>query len=109
MKHLYLQTAFLGDLLLSIPSLKRIRKWDSQAHITLLCRKGLGAVVQNLRLCDEVIEVDKKNSESLKQLNQWLEQAEFDFIFCPHQSLRSHKMVKTLKAKNKLGYQLLSI
>lgn len=105
MKHLYLQTAFLGDLLLAIPALKRIRVWDPQSHITLLCRKGLGEVLQNLRVCDEVIEVDKKNPESLSQLDKLIAENEYDYLFCPHQSVRSYKYVKKMNAKNKIGYK----
>ena len=105
MNHLYLQTAFLGDLLLSIPSLKRMRIWDPQAHITLLCRKGLGEVMQNLRVCDEVIEVDKKDKKSLEALMSKITEKEYDYIFSPHQSLRSHGYVKNIKAKYKVGYK----
>ncbi|MCJ8277650.1 MAG: glycosyltransferase family 9 protein [Bdellovibrionales bacterium] len=61
--------------------------------------------MKNLRLCDEIIEVDKKNKESVRSLEKWQAEAEFDYIICPHQSLRSHKIAKSINAKNKLGYK----
>lgn len=102
MNHLYIQTAFLGDLLLSIPTLKQIRYWDSKSKVTVLCRKGYGQLLKDLSVCDEVIEVDKKTK---KDIGKKLEDKPFDTIFCPHQSMTSHKIVKALNAKTKIGYQ----
>ncbi len=102
MTHLYLQTAFLGDLLLAIPTLKHIRYWSPQSQILLVCRKGYGGMMQELGVCDEVIEVTKSNkSELIGQLKD----QEFHTIFCPHQSITSHKIVKALKAEQKVGYK----
>jgi len=101
MNHLFIQTAFLGDLLLSIPSLKQIRYWSPQSTITLVCRQGYGSLVKELGVCDQVIEVDKKNK---KDLAQQLQDTNFDTIFCPHQSMTSHHLVKALKADRKVGY-----
>ena len=104
MNHLFIQTAFLGDLLLSIPSLKQIRYWSPQSTLILVCRKGYGGLIKELAVCDQVIEVDKKSKKSLAKKIQGIE---FDTIFCPHQSVTSHRLVKALKAKNKIGYSRL--
>ncbi len=102
MTHLYIQTAFLGDLLLSIPTLKHIRYWSPQSQILLVCRKGYGSLMKELGVCDEVIEVDKSNKSEVGKI---LKDRTFDTIFCPHQSLTSHKIVKSLKATQKVGYK----
>ncbi len=102
MNHLYIQTAFLGDLLLSIPSLKQIRYWSPQSHLTLICRKGLGKLVQSLGVVDEVIEVDKEGKGFLAKK---MKDRQFHTIFCPHQSYSSSALVKSLQAQEKIGYQ----
>lgn len=105
MKHLYVQTAFLGDLLLSIPALKNLRRWDPKSEITLMCRKGLGSIILNMGLCDEVLEVDKRDQKSLDETDRKLQESTFDYIFSPHQSFRSHKYVNKTKAQHKIGYK----
>ena len=101
MNHLFIQTAFLGDLLLSIPFLKQIKVWDSRSHLSLICRKGFGSFMKELKLCDKVFEFDKstKTLTDKEVLNKT-----FDYVFCPHQSLTSHRLVRKIKSKNKLGY-----
>ncbi len=101
MKHLYIQTAFLGDLLLATPTLKQIRSWDVKSEITLVCRKGLGSFLKDLGLCDHIIEMDKKMKG---QVFLELEKLSFDYLFCPHQSLTSFSIAKAVKAKHKVGY-----
>jgi len=101
MNHLFIQTAFLGDLLLSVPSLKQIRIQDPNSHLSLVCRKGFGTFMKELDLCDQVFEFDKttKNLVDQKILNKT-----FDYVFCPHQSLTSHRLVQKIKSRHKLGY-----
>lgn len=101
MNHLYIQTAFLGDLLLGIPTLKQIRYWDPKAHITVLCRKGYGSLLEDLALCDEAVESDKQNKA---QSIQKIADKKYDFIFCPHQSMTSQRYVHAISAKEKIGY-----
>ena len=102
MNHIYIQTAFLGDLLLAVPSLRQIRYWSPQSHLTLVCRKGLGSLMRSLGVVDEVIEVDKKQKQGLAKK---LRGKEFHTLFCPHQSMSSHKLVSGLQAEQKVGYK----
>ena len=104
MNHLFIQTAFLGDLLLSIPVLKQIKHWDPGSHLSLICRRGFGSFMENLGVCDQVFEFDK-DTKSLT--DQRVLKKEFDYIFCPHLSLTSHRLVQRIHSKNKLGYHRL--
>ncbi len=102
MNHLYIQTAFLGDLLLAIPALKQIRYWSPQSAIHLVCRQGYGELMKSLGVCERVIEVNKSSKKSLIKN---MENESFHTIFCPHQSVSSHRIVKSLKAEQKIGYK----
>ena len=105
MKNLLFQTAFLGDLLLSIPLIKNLKKQYPQAELHLVCRKPFGAFFLSLGLVDAVFEVDKKNKESLKSLKKNLAEQSYHTIFCPHESFRSAWMCGKIEAKEKFSFR----
>lgn len=102
---LFVQTAFLGDLLLSIPALKRIKLVYPYNPIYLVCRKGLGSLLLHLQVCDQVFEVEKNNSESYRKVKDQLKLIEFEKIISPHESMTSAMLVSKLKAKDKISYR----
>ncbi len=102
---LIVQTAFLGDLLLATPLLKTIREKYPQAEIYLLCRKGLGAFMQQLGLVDVFFEIQKKDSHSYKQAYNQISDLKFSLIFCPHESLTSALFVRKLFADKKIAFR----
>jgi heptosyltransferase-2 len=102
---LVIQTAFVGDLLLSIPLLKTLREIYPDCLISLLCRAGLGEMMRELGLLNEVIEINKSESESRAIAQAKLKQQSWDIIVCPHESLRSQLLVRSLKAPLKIGYR----
>ncbi len=127
-EHLIIQTAFVGDLLLSIPLLKELRRLRPNDRLVLLCRKGLGSFHLQAGLIDEAIEFDKSAPSSLEgamsvpamvpmkvplmaATSSWrsvrakLRARSFDLIICPHESPRSRLLVSQLKANRKIGYR----
>lgn len=104
---LFIQTAFVGDLLLSIPTLKSLRSDFPSAKVTLLCRKGLGGFMRMSDLCDEVLEADKSSAEGWNGVTEKLRGKKWAQIYCPHQSLRSLMLVRSLVAGRKIGYRSL--
>lgn len=103
-KVLVVQTAFVGDLLLSIPLLRRIRVIRPNHEIHLFCRKGLGEFFILNRLVDVVFEIDKDKTASGDYLSE-MQRHTYELILCPHQSLRSARIVSSLKASMKIGYK----
>ena len=104
-KILVIQTAFLGDLLLSIPLLKNIKRIYPEAELYLLCRQGLGKLMQDLKVVDHFYEVKKGSSASYKEILQVLHVFEFEKIYCPHPSLRSALLTWKLHAGEKIGFK----
>lgn len=100
-----MQTAFLGDLLLGIPFLKRIRKVYPACEINVICREGLSSFFQDLKIADFCFEIQKGNSESYKAVQEKLGPVSWDFIFCPHESVRSARLVHGLRASKKIGFK----
>ena len=102
--NLVYQTAFWGDLLLAIPLLKYMRRMDPERKIVLACRKGFGGFMKDLGLCDEVVEVDKSDSESIQQSTKELKKRQYHWIISPHQSFRTALALRGLKAEIKVGF-----
>lgn len=105
MKVIVIQTAFLGDVLLSIPTLLRLKQLYSGCELTLVCRKGVGEIFRELKLADIVFEIDKKNKERFSEGLKELKNKSYDLLICPHQSYRSAFMAAQISAKEKIGFK----
>ena len=81
MQILVVQTAFVGDLFLSIPLLKNIPKHLDGAEITLVCRKGLGDFFLKTSLVKHVKEIEKKKGQTYAVALNELKLKKFDYIF----------------------------
>lgn len=101
---LIIQTAFLGDLLLSIPLLKNTKRVFNGAEVWLLCRKGLSQFFTDLKLVDRALEVNKKDIQSWNNVKSEIAQHHFDAVICPHQSLTSAIVAKNINASLKVGF-----
>ncbi|NUM57886.1 MAG: glycosyltransferase family 9 protein [Bdellovibrionaceae bacterium] len=103
-KIILVHTAFLGDLVLSIPLLLNLKKKYSQAEITLICRKNVGDFFQKLNLVDKYYEIEKGNSKSYRHVINSIASESYDYLLCPHQSIRTLFFISKIKAKTKIGY-----
>jgi len=102
--NLVVQTAFLGDLLLSIPLLKKCRLlWPDQA-LAVVCRQGLGDFLLKTKLVDHVFEIKKRDRDSYQKVLQQLKAFEVSQLIVPHESLRTALFCRKIKAKNKIAY-----
>lgn len=96
-----LQTAFLGDTLLSIPLAKQLAR--SGERLALICRKGYGGLFLATRLFETVIEVEKGSSVSYRDaeeaLNIWWSPSTERILISPHESPRSKLFALSLRMK----------
>src|SRR6478609_5247676 len=87
--NLVVQTAFLGDLLLSIPLLKRCRQIWPNHQLALVCRKGFGEFFLQTKLVDHVFEIKKGDAATYDKIIQDLKAFEVDQLISPHESMRT--------------------
>jgi len=85
-KALIVRFGGLGDLLVALPSIRLIRWKYPEVRLTLACRSGYGALLQETGVVDEVIAEDSRllmplfaeGSEADTELSDWL--GSFDLI-----------------------------
>lgn len=108
-KPLYLifQTAFIGDVLLLVPVLKRLRALEPKACLYLVCRigVGIGDLLLKCELVDKIYEVKKGDRASYKNVLNRLQAFYFERVFCFHHSFRTAAFISQLKAKKKIGFK----
>lgn len=102
---LYIQTAFLGDLLLSIPTLKRLRQLYPDQQIHLICRKELASFFLENKLVDVAYINYKGRKPTWGELAPELSGKVFDLLVCPHESLRSNYISWRVRARYKIGFK----
>jgi heptosyltransferase II len=103
--NLIVQTAFLGDLVLSIPLIRQLSEIEPERGITVICRQGLGDVLKAYPFIRRVIEVNKREPKIWAEQVEQLERETFHHIICPHQSPRTALLVRRLKAQGeKVGF-----
>lgn len=104
--HVFIQTAFLGDVILSVPFLQN---WNyilgSEKKKILVCRQGVGGFLKQLGLVDEVFEIKKGDRKSYQEVLEKLKFFEIDILISAHQSIRTTFFVRQIQAQTKIGYK----
>jgi len=105
---LLLQTAFLGDAVLTLPLLEKIKKVLPDAQVTVLTRPETAQVFASSRLTAEVIIDNKKTSGSFFgeffRLLKELKERRFDIVIVPHRSLRSALLARLSGIPVRIGF-----
>lgn len=99
-----IQTAFLGDLLLSIPLIKKIKLLWPEQKLLLVCRRGVGDFFLKTQLVDEVFEITKGDSSSYKRILKRLNEHKIEKVFSPHESLRTAFFARKIRAVEKISF-----
>ena len=102
--NLVVQTAFLGDLLLSIPLLKKCREIWPDHELGLMCRKGFGDFFLKAGLVDHVYEIQKGQRNTYQDILKSLSSRDIDVLISPHESWRTRLFCFQVKAKTKVSY-----
>lgn len=101
MENLIIQTAYLGDLILSIPLMRQLVELDPEFPLAVVCRQGLGEVVAKMGLASRVIEVQKRDRRQWRDQRRDLLAQTYRHVICPHESVRSALLVASLRAAGK--------
>ncbi|MEK7722471.1 MAG: glycosyltransferase family 9 protein, partial [Elusimicrobiota bacterium] len=87
-----LQTAFLGDCVLTLPLLKELRGIFPEAAVSVVTRPETAGIFSASGLAAEIIEDRKKTAPGMTEFGRLvgeLRVRDFDAVIIPHRSLRS--------------------
>ncbi|MCJ7497106.1 MAG: lipopolysaccharide heptosyltransferase II [candidate division Zixibacteria bacterium] len=107
-KILIIQTAFLGDVILTTPLIKAVRKKYTRSKIYFLLIPQTKVLLQNSPYLNEIIVYDKKDKEKgvfgFLELIKKIKGMAFDLAFVPHRSLRSALLVYLAGIPQRAGF-----
>lgn len=92
-KILIIQTAFLGDAVLTLPMIQKLKEKFQNAYVSVLCIPSAEELFASSPFVDECIIYDKhgmqKSLKSFLELLKTIRFQKFTRIYSPHRSLRS--------------------
>lgn len=107
-KILVIQTAFLGDVILTTPLMKALRDLYPQSSTSILLIPQTAAVFENNPFVSQIIPYDKKEKEkgvdSFFRLIGFLGKEQFNFAIIPHRSLRSALLAYLARIPQRIGF-----
>ncbi len=107
-KILIIQTAFIGDLVLTTPLIRAVRKGFPQAGISVLTIPQTADLLGDNPHIDTVILYDKRKKErgirAFLQLVKKLRKERFDLAIVPHRSLRSALLAALSRIPQRVGF-----
>ena len=111
-KILIFHTAFIGDIVLSTPLVKNIKKLYPNSEITYVTTPAGRVVLSNNPYLKEVIAYDKrgknKGFKGMLNLAKQLRNKKFDITYIPHRYLRSSLICFLAKIPSRIG-KILSV
>ena len=106
-KILIIQTAFLGDTILSLPLAQSLKNILPECEIDYLCIPATANVMENNPNIHDIIRYDKKAGRKIRNLIKmisFIKERKYDIIICPHRSLRSALITYFSDAKIRIGF-----
>ncbi|HWF43992.1 MAG TPA: glycosyltransferase family 9 protein, partial [Candidatus Kapabacteria bacterium] len=109
---LVIETAFLGDVIISLGVARELKRLSPESRISYLVRPDAVEIVCACPDVDEVIPFDKRATESgragIQHKASELNARNFDTIVLLHSSQRSQALCSMLEAPVKVGFSFMS-
>jgi heptosyltransferase-2 len=104
---LVVQTAFLGDAVLTTPILSALKNALPSCRVTLLCTPETRDVFTENKNMDEILVMDKKGKDrSIRSLWRWGQylRGKYDMAILPHRSFRSALLTALAGIPKRVGF-----
>lgn len=104
---LVIQTAFLGDVVLTTPLFRALKERWPASHVAALVIPETAPILERLPYLDEVIIHDKRAGGlwELARIIREVGAKNFDVVASPHRSPRSSVIARLSRAPRRLGYR----
>jgi heptosyltransferase II len=108
LKIIIVQTAFIGDVVLTLPLAQVLRKKLPDAQIDFVAIPRAAGLLKNHPAINKVIIYDKRGVDKgvfgLINLSSKLKSENYDVAIVPHRSLRSAVLVRMAACKKRIGF-----
>lgn len=105
---LVIQTAFLGDAVLTLPFLKALKEHYPSAAIRVLCTPEVSEVFEGNTAITELIRFDKRTKDkglgAIWRVAQRLKAQHFSMVFLPHRSFKSAFIAWSAGIPRRIGF-----
>lgn len=110
-RFLILQTAFYGDVILTLPVVRLLKDKFPDSKIDFICIPDTSEILRSNPLINEVIVYDKRNSGIIGfcELIKYLRSRKYDAVISPHRSFRSAFICKLSSAKESITFNKSSL
>lgn len=107
-KALVIQTAFLGDAILTLPMIQYFKENNKHVELDVVCIPSTKEVFEKSLHVSEVFVIDKKGKEknifSLFRFAKKLVREHYDLVISPHRSMRSSLLSFLVKPKDSVSF-----
>ena len=107
-KVLVIQTAFIGDAILTLPMIQKLKEIFDNVELQVLCIPSTQEIFSASPYVDEIIVYDKKGKDkslfSLIKLISKIWSEKYSRIYSPHRSFRTSLIVKFSSVKLTFGF-----
>lgn len=112
-KILFIQTAFIGDAILALPAIRKLKEINPVCRIDVLCIPASKEIFNASPLVDDVIVIDKKGKHksilNTIKFARDLKQKKYTTVFSTHRSFRTSLIVLLLGVKKSYGFDNASL
>ncbi|MBI5464580.1 MAG: lipopolysaccharide heptosyltransferase II [Ignavibacteriales bacterium] len=109
-RFLVIQTAFIGDVILTLPMIQELKRHVPSAHIDLIVIPRSADLLRNHPSIREVIQFDKQKSDKgvfrLWRIAQMLRSKKYDAALIPHRSMRSAALAFLAGVPMRVGFDV---
>jgi heptosyltransferase-2 len=107
-KILFIQTAFPGDAILTLPALKKLKELFPNSSLDVLCIPATKEIFEASPFVDNTIVIDKRDKHksllSTYKFVKQLKQNNYTQIYSAHRSLRTSLIVLLLEVRETFGF-----
>lgn len=107
-KILIIQTAFLGDSILTLPMIQKLKERHPDSELHVLCIPATAQVFRASPFVDKTIAIDKKGKQknllSFYTFIRVLKKENYSTVYSPHRSFRSALITGYLRPENSFGF-----
>lgn len=105
---LLVQTAFLGDVILTTPLIRAIRQTYPSCHLDVVVNQEAAAILNGNTAVNGILILDKKGKHrgaGFLRFIKEIERRRYDLLLSPHESHRSAILVRFSKIPERIGYK----